>query len=98
MASVDEDKYITLKQVENRQWFMLGVFSVLACVAIAVCIYRFNSRISVLEEKTNNLQNIIELYEKKNKEIKDEKDKYYNSVLGTKNVVVMNDVIGGSYE
>lgn len=95
----EDEKYLTLKQVENRQWMLLGVFSVLACIAIAVTIYTFNSRISVLEEKTNNLQKTIELYEQKNKEIKSENEKYFQSLVNMKNAVVMNEVAnGGFYE
>lgn len=95
----EDEKYLTLKQVENRQWMLLGVFSVLACIAIAVTIYTFNSRISVLEEKTNNLQKTIELYEQKNKEIKSENEKYFQTLVNMKNAVVMNEVAnGGFYE
>ena len=95
----EDEKYLTLKQVENRQWMLLGVFSVLACIAIAVTIYTFNSRISVLEEKTNNLQRTIELYEQKNKEIKSENEKYFQTLVNMKNAVVMNEVAnGGFYE
>lgn len=96
MAEKDE-KYVTLKQVENRQWMLLGVFNVLACIAIAITIYTFNSRISVLEEKTNNLQKTIELYEQKNKEIKIENEKYFQSLVNMKNAVVMNEVSNGGY-
>lgn len=95
----EDEKYLTLKQVENRQWMLLGVFSVLACIAIAVTIYTFNSRISVLEEKTNNLQKTIELYEQKNKESKSENEKYFQTLVNMKNAVVMNEVAnGGFYE
>lgn len=73
--------YVTVEKVEMRQWFLLGAFSVLASVAVAVAIYTFNSRISVLEEKTNNLQKTLELYEQKNKELKLENEKYINSLL-----------------
>ena len=95
----EDEKYLTLKQVENRQWMLLGVFSVLACIAIAVTIYTFNSRISVLENKTENLQKTIELYEQKNKEIKIENEKYFQSIINMKNAVVMNELSnGGFYE
>lgn len=72
---------MTIEKVENRQWWMLGIFSVLACVGIAMAIFSFSARISRLEEKTNNLQNIIELYEKKNKELKEENEKYIKSTI-----------------
>jgi len=78
MASKD---YVSINKVENRQWVLLGAFSVLASVAVAVAIYTFNSRISVLEEKTNNLQKTMELYEQKNKELKQENEKYIKSLL-----------------
>ena len=95
---VDDDKFLTLKQVENRQWMLLGVFSVLACIAIACTIYTFNSRISVLEEKTNNLQKTIELYEQKNKEVKEENEKYFKTMVNMKNAVVLNELKDGFYE
>ena len=94
----DDDKFLTLKQVENRQWMLLGVFSVLACIAIACTIYTFNSRISVLEEKTNNLQKTIELYEQKNKEVKEENEKYFKTMVNMKNAVVLNEIKDGFYE
>ena len=94
----DDDKFLTLKQVENRQWMLLGVFSVLACIAIACTIYTFNSRISVLEEKTNNLQKTIELYEQKNKEVKEENEKYFKTMVNMKNAVVLNELKDGFYE
>lgn len=75
------ENYVSINKVENRQWVLLGAFSVLASVAVAVAIYTFNSRISVLEEKTNNLQKTIELYEQKNKELKLENEKYMKSLL-----------------
>lgn len=75
------ENYVSINKVEMRQWVLLGVFSVLASVAVAVAIYTFNSRISVLEEKTNNLQKTIELYEQKNKELKLENEKYMKSLL-----------------
>lgn len=78
MASKD---YVTVKETETRQWYALGIFSVLACIGIALAIYNFSSRISVLEEKTNNLQKTIELYEQKNKELKLENEKYMKSLL-----------------
>lgn len=93
----DDEKFLTLKQVENRQWMLLGVFSVLACIAIACTIYTFNSRISVLEEKTNNLQKTIELYEQKNKELKEENEKYFKSMFDTKNAVVLNNARTGAF-
>lgn len=73
--------YVTVKETETRQWYALGLFSVLACIGIALAIYSFSSRISVLEEKTNNLQKTLELYEQKNKELKLENEKYINSLL-----------------
>ena len=73
--------YVTVKETETRQWYALGIFSVLACIGIALAIYNFSSRISVLEEKTNNLQKTIELYEQKNKELKLENEKYMKSLL-----------------
>ena len=85
--------YVSVAENEKRYWVMLGVLSVLASVAVAVSIYTFNSRISVLEEKTNNLQKIIELYEQKNKEIKEENEKYYKSVIGTKEALACSTVI-----
>lgn len=78
MASKD---YVTMKETETRQWYALGIFSVLACIGIALAIYNFSSRISVLEEKTNNLQKTMELYEQKNKELKKENEKYIKSVI-----------------
>lgn len=75
------ENYVSIDKVETRQWVLLGAFSVLASVAVAVAIYTFNSRISVLEEKTNNLQKTIELYEQKNKELKLENEKYMKSLL-----------------
>jgi Tfp pilus assembly protein PilN len=100
MASVEKNaEYVTLKQTENRQWALLGAFSVLACVAIAITIYNFSSRISVLEEKTNNLQKTIELYEQKNKEIKQEYEKYFKTMVDSKNAVAMYEISnGGFYE
>ena len=96
------EKYVSIEKVETRQWWMLGIFTVLACVGVALAIYKFNSRISVLEEKTNNLQNIIELYEKKNKEIKEENEKYYKSIITPKKEMLAsnNSVVfcGGIYE
>ena len=91
MAS--SEKYVSLEKVEARQYYLLGIFSVLACVGVALAIYKFNSRISVLEEKTNNLQNIIELYEKKNKEIKEENEKYYKTVFDNKSAVAYSPVV-----
>lgn len=73
--------YVTVKETETRQWYALGIFSVLACIGIALAIYNFSSRISVLEEKTNNLQKTMELYEQKNKELKQENEKYIKSLL-----------------
>ena len=67
-------EYVTVKETENRQWILLGVFTVVACIAVALAIYNFSSRISVLEEKTNNLQKTMELYEQKNKELKQENE------------------------
>lgn len=78
MASED---YVSISKVENRQWAMLGVFTVLACVAVFGAIYTFSSRISRLEEKINNLQKTMELYEQKNKELKQENEKYMKSLL-----------------
>ena len=78
MATKD---YVSIDKVENRQWISLGIFSVIACCAIGFAIYTFNSRISVLEEKTNNLQKTLELYEQKNKELKQENEKYIKSLL-----------------
>lgn len=78
MATKD---YVTVKETETRQWYALGIFSVLACIGIALAIYNFSSRISVLEEKTNNLQKTLELYEQKNKELKLENEKYIKSLL-----------------
>lgn len=78
MAAKD---YVSIDKVENRQWISLGIFSVIACCVIGFAIYTFNSRISVLEEKTNNLQKTIELYEQKNKELKLENEKYMKSLL-----------------
>lgn len=82
MASKD---YVTVKETENRQWYALGIFSVLACIGIALAIYNFSSRISVLEEKTNNLQKTMELYEQKNKELKQENEKYMKTLLAFSN-------------
>ena len=93
----EDEKYVTVKQTENRQWILLGVFSVLACIAIACTIYTFNSRISVLEEKTNNLQKTIELYEQKNKEVKEENEKYFKSMVNMKNAVVLSDTRDGVF-
>ena len=78
MATKD---YVTVKETETRQWYALGLFSVLACIGIALAIYNFSSRISVLEEKTNNLQKTLELYEQKNKELKLENEKYIKSLF-----------------
>ena len=75
------ENYVTVKETETRQWYALGIFSVLACIGIALAIYNFSFRISVLEEKTNNLQKTIELYEQKNKELKLENEKYMKSLL-----------------
>jgi hypothetical protein len=94
MAVVKEKDYVSVSEVEKRQWFTVGVFSVIASVAVAVSIYTFNSRISVLEEKTNNLQKTIELYEQKNKEVKQENEKYLKSFVDMKTAVVMNDKNG----
>ena len=88
-----EKEFVSVSEVEKRQWLLLGAFTVIACVGIAIAIYKFNSRISVLEEKTINLQNIIELYEKKNKEIKDENDKYYKSLINLKEAVADNSIV-----
>ena len=92
-----EKDYVPVSEVEKRQWVFVGIFSVLASVAVAIAIYTFNSRISVLEEKTNNLQKTIELYEQKNKEIKEENEKYFKSMVNMKNVVVLNDVREGAF-
>lgn len=73
--------YVTMKETETRQWILLGIFTVMACVAVGLAIYNFSSRISVLEEKTNNLQKTMELYEQKNKELKHENEKYVKSLL-----------------
>ena len=90
MASED---YVSISKVENRQWTMLGVFTVLACVAVFCSIYTFSSRISRLEEKTDNLQKTMELYEQKNKELKQENEKYVKSLLafntGTSSALVI---------
>ena len=94
-----EKDYVSISEVEKRQWIVVGCFSVLASVAVAVAIYTFNSRISVLENKTENLQKTIELYEQKNKEIKSENEKYFQTLVNMKNAVVMNEVAnGGFYE
>ena len=74
-------EYVTVKETENRQWILLGVFTIVACIAVALAIYNFSSRISVLEEKTNNLQKTMELYEQKNKELKQENEKYVKSLI-----------------
>lgn len=92
-----EKDYVSVSEVEKRQWVVVGVFSVLASVAIAISIYTFNSRISVLEEKTNNLQKTIELYEQKNKEVKEENEKYFKTMVNMKNAVVLNDVKEGVF-
>ena len=93
-----EKDYVPVSEVEKRQWFTVGIFSVLASVAVAVSIYTFNSRISVLEEKTNNLQKTIELYEQKNKEVKEENEKYFKTMVNMKNAVVLNELKDGFYE
>ena len=91
--------YVSISEVEKRQWFVVGTFSVLASVTVAIAIYTFNSRISVLENKTENLQKTIELYEQKKKEVKEENEKYFKSMVNMKNAVVMNEVAnGGFYE
>ena len=93
----EKKDYVSISEIEKRQWFVVGVFSVLASIAVAVSIYTFNSRISVLEEKTNSLQKTLDLYEQKNKEIKEENEKYLRSIISTKNAIVMAKVSKGGY-
>ena len=75
------ENYVSINKVENRQWIAFGVFTAIACISVFYAIYTFSSRISVLEEKTNNLQKTMELYEQKNKELKQENEKYIKSLL-----------------
>ena len=94
---MEEKDYVPVSEVEKRQWFMVGAFTLIASIAVAVAIYTFNSRISVLEEKTNNLQKTIELYEQKNKEVKEENEKYFKSMVNMKNAVVLSDTREGVF-